>query len=47
MKIENKRGTDSLPSFTASTLDRFSAQTHCDEWMDSDTESWFEKTEKH
>jgi len=32
-----KRGTDSLPSFTAGTLERLSGKTGYDEWLDSDT----------
>jgi hypothetical protein len=37
MKVKKNRGTDSLLSFTANTLERLSAKTDYDEWVDSDT----------
>ena len=46
MEIANKRGTLSFPSFTTTTPQRLSGRTGYDEWLDSDTYSWFEKTEQ-
>jgi len=37
MKVEKKRGTDSLPSFTASTIERLSGKNDCDEWLYGDS----------
>ena len=39
MKVKKKRGTDSLLSFTASTLEQHSANTDYDEWGDSDKQN--------